>query len=205
MPALPIFCPATRTGKAALPRDKIRINNDACLPSMHFLLEAHEIFASNCDEAKPSGERRAAGEQQLRKVGGVLRLLSYKLISAFLVRLLNRRLDGGANRAAADDLAQRTQLTGVRRGVEVLSAAMRTLAEIDDFVVVMEDFSGVEVNFTGEQHAYHQGAKPVRAAMIVSASQLVAPCSFLVRKQTADKALSAIIISDKWSRSNTPS
>jgi len=30
---------------------------------MNFLLEAREILASNCDEAKPSGDRRAAGKQ----------------------------------------------------------------------------------------------------------------------------------------------
>ena len=47
-PGAPKFCPATQAGKAVIPRDKIRINNDARLPN-HIVssLRLMRIFASN--------------------------------------------------------------------------------------------------------------------------------------------------------------
>jgi len=108
----------------------------------------------------------------LRKVGGISRLLSYKLISAFLVRLLNRRLDGGANRTGANDLAKGAERAEFLRGVQVGSTLVLNLAYPCHFAVVMKDFGRKEVDFTREQHAHNEGAQPKPAPIFPPASQL---------------------------------
>jgi hypothetical protein len=45
VPAPPELPLATPAGKAVMPRDKIRINNDARLPTINLLLETHLYFS----------------------------------------------------------------------------------------------------------------------------------------------------------------
>jgi hypothetical protein len=48
--------------------------------------------------------------------------------------------------------------------MQVRSAVMLTLAQVNDFGVVVEDFGGVQVHHAGQQHADDQGAEPVPIA-----------------------------------------
>jgi hypothetical protein len=126
----------------------------------------------NRNEAKLSGERRGAGKQRWREVGGISRLSSYRLISGFLFRLLNMRLDCGANRAAADDLAKGTERTEFRGGVQVGSTMVLNLADPGNFTMVVKDLGRKEVDFTREQHAHKQGAHPILVPIFSPASHL---------------------------------
>jgi hypothetical protein len=129
-------------------------------------LRLMKIFASNCSEAKLSGERRTAGEPRLRDFEGISRLLTYKLITGLQVLFLKGQLNCGANRAAPHDLAKGAERSAVLRSVEIRSAMVLNLAEPDNFRVVVKKFGGVDVNFAREQHAHDQGAYPVAVPMI---------------------------------------
>ena len=45
------------------------------------------------------------------------------------------------------------------------------LADPRNFLMVVKDFGSEEVDFTGEQHAHHQGAHPVLVPTFLRASQ----------------------------------
>ena len=135
-------------------------------PAYSLLLEAYEIFfASNWDEAKPSGQRRGAGEKGQREVGGISRLSSYRLISGFPVQFLNNRWDSGTNRAATCDLAKGADRADILGGVQVCSTGVLNLADPGNFIMVVKDFGRKKVNFTREQHAHHQGAHPMLVSL----------------------------------------
>ena len=123
-------------------------------------------------EAKVSGERRAAGKKRRCEVGGISYLSGYWEISGFLVWLLNNRLDRGANRTAANDLAKGAEWSGLLGGVQVRSAMVLNLAEPDDFVVVVKDLRRVEVDFTGEQQAHNEGPYPRLVPIFTPTSQI---------------------------------
>src|SRR5208337_5399061 len=131
-----------------------------------------KIFASNRNEAKLSGERRGAGKKRRREVGGILRLSSCRLISRFPVRLLDKRLDRGANRTATNDLAKGAERAEFLGGVQVRSTMVLNLADPGNFAMVVKDFGRKEVDFTREQHAHNQGAHPVPVPTFSPASQL---------------------------------
>ena len=108
----------------------------------------------------------------MREVGGISRLSSYRLKSGFLVRLLNERLDRGANRAVTNDLAKGAERAEFLGGVQVGSTMVLNLADPGNFVMVVKDFGRKEVDFTREQHAHNQGAHPVLVPIFSPASQL---------------------------------
>ena len=97
---------------------------------------------------------------------------SYRLIIRFLDRLLNMRLDCGADRAAANDLAQGAERTEFLGGVQVGSTVVLNLADPGNFVMVVKNFGGEEVDFTRKQHAHHQGVHPVIVPTSSPAPQL---------------------------------
>jgi len=57
--------------------------------------------------------------------------------------------------------------------VEVASAAVRNLADPGDFVMMVKDFSGVEMKLAGEQHAHNQGMHPEPKPVFPPASHFV--------------------------------
>ena len=126
----------------------------------------------NRNEAKLSGERRRAGKERWREVGGISCLSSYRLISGFLFRLLNMRLNCGAHRAAAHDLAKGAERTELLGGVQVGSTLVLNLADPGNLGVVVKNFSSKEVDFSGEQHAHYQGMHPIFVPIFSPASQL---------------------------------
>jgi len=85
----------------------------------------------------------------------------YGPISGFPVRLLNNRLDRGANRAGTNNLAEGAERAEFRGGVQVGSTLVLNLAGPGNFAMVVKDFGRKEVDFTREQHAHDQGAYPV--------------------------------------------
>ena len=99
-----------------------------------------KIFASNRNEAKLSGERRGAGKKRRREVGGILRLSSCRLISRFPVRLLDKRLDRGANRTATNNLAEGAEWSEILSGVQVGSTMVLNLADPGHLGMVVKDF-----------------------------------------------------------------
>jgi hypothetical protein len=76
--------------------------------------------------------------------------LSYGLIIGFLDRLLNKRLNGGTNRAAANDLAKWAERSKFLGGVQVGSTVVLNLADPRNFIMVVEDFGREEVDFARE-------------------------------------------------------
>ena len=123
-------------------------------------------------EAKVSGERRAAGKKRWCEVGGISCLSGYWEISGFLVWLLNNRLDRGANRTAANDLAKGAQRKGYLGGVQVCSTRVLNLAHPCNFVMVVKDFPRIEVDFTDEQQAHNEGPYPRLVPIFAPASQI---------------------------------
>lgn len=101
-----------------------------------------------------------------------MRWSSYRLKSAFQIRLRKHRLDGGANRTVTNDLAKGAERTGFRRGVQVSSTMVFNLADPGVFVMVVKDFSSVEMNLTREQHAHNQGMHPDLLPIFLPASHL---------------------------------
>ena len=77
------------------------------------------------------------------------------MIGEFLVRFLNKQLDGGANRTATNDLAKGAQRDGFLNGVQVCSTMVLNLAHPCNFVMVVKDFPRIEVELTGEQQAHN--------------------------------------------------
>jgi hypothetical protein len=69
-------------------------------------------------------------------------------------------LDRGPNRAVADDLTERTERTDSRSGVQVCSGTVLNLADLGTLVMVVKDFSRIEMKLTREQRAHNQGMHP---------------------------------------------
>ncbi len=127
--------------------------------------------------------------EQWREVGGIICLSSYRLISGFPFRLLNRRLDGGTNRTATNDLAKGAEWSEFLAGVQVSSTMVLNLADSCGFGMVVKDFGGDEVDFTREQYAHNQGVHPVLVPIISPTSQLYGLALSLVWTQPACLAL----------------
>ena len=125
----------------------------------------------NKNEVELSGKRRGAGRKRQCDSGGALRLSGYGLKSGFLIRLVKLRLDCGADRAAANDLAERAERVKIRVGMQVASARVFNLARPGDFSVMVKDFRREKMRFTREQHPNHKGAHPGLMAMISPAFQ----------------------------------
>ena len=94
------------------------------------------------------------------------------MIIAFLLRLLNRRLDRRANRAVTNNLAEGADRAEFRSGVQVRSTMVADLADPGVFVMVVKDFSSVEMNLTREQHAHNQGMHPNLLPIFLPASHV---------------------------------
>ena len=85
---------------------------------------------------------------------------NYRLISGFLIQLLNGRQEGGANRTGSYDLAKGAERAGFLRTVEVGSTLVLNLADRNNFVMMVKDFGRNKLDFTGKQHTDDQGAYP---------------------------------------------
>jgi hypothetical protein len=123
------------------------------------------------DEAKLSGERRGARKKRNRKVGRIADGLSYRLIIGLLDCLLNKRLNRRAYRTATYDLAKRAERSEFLGGVQVGSTTVLNLAHPGNFVMVVKDLGGEEVDFAREQHAHKQGAHPILVPTFSPVSQ----------------------------------
>ena len=87
-------------------------------------------------------------------------MAGYGLISGFLIRLLNNRLDRGANRAITNDLAEGAIRPEPLGGMQERATVIIQLAELGNIGVVVKNFGREEVEFTGKQHAHNQRAHP---------------------------------------------
>ena len=81
-------------------------------------------------------------------------------------------MDRGANRAIANDLTERAERTDFRSGVQVRSSTVLNLADLGIFVMVVKDFSSIEMNLAREQRAYNQGVYPEAEPKFSPASHL---------------------------------
>jgi len=77
-----------------------------------------------------------------------------------LIRLIDQRLDCGLNGTGADDLAKGARGTKLGRGVKIGSTLMLDLAQPGNFIVMMKDFGGDEMNLSRQQHAGNKGVNP---------------------------------------------
>ena len=117
------------------------------------------------------GEWRRTGWQCLRQVAGRAPRSRARLIGGFPLRLLYLGWDGRAHRAIANDLAKGADRSQILRDVQVGSTRVRNLADSGNFRMVVEDFGKEEVEFTGEQHTYHQGIGPIATSMFYGVVQ----------------------------------
>ena len=108
--------------------------------------------------------------KRCREVGRVGRIACHGEQSRLPVRCRNSRLHGWANRTVADNLAQRADGTVYRSRVQVASPSVRSLAHTGDFVMMVKDFSGVEMKLAREQHTHDQGMNPEPESRFSTAS-----------------------------------
>ena len=101
-----------------------------------------------------------------------MRLLSYELKRGFPIYLLNDQAGRGTDRAVANDLAEWAEGGELRASVQVTSALVLNLAEPCSFAMLVKDFGRKKVDFTCEQHAHDQGARPVVVPIFSPASHL---------------------------------
>jgi len=87
--------------------------------------------------------------------------LSYELKRGFPIYLLNDQAGRGTDRAVANDLAEWAEGGKLLASVQVTSALVLNLAEPCSFAMLVKDFGRKKVDFTCEQHAHDQGARPV--------------------------------------------
>ena len=108
-----------------------------------------------------------------REVGRVARIASYGEKSRLPVRCRNNRLHRRANRTVADNLAQRANGTVYPSSVQIATPTVRSFAPPGDFVMMVKDFSSVEMKLAGEQHTDNQGMHPVLEPVFPPASHFV--------------------------------
>jgi hypothetical protein len=68
-------------------------------------------------------------------------------------------------------LAEGAERIQVLRGVQVGSTMVINLANPDYFRVVVKNFGTKEMHFTRQQHAHHQGLRPILVPIFPAASQ----------------------------------
>ena len=131
--------------------------------------------------------------ERCREVGRKSFLSIQGVVSGSPVRPLNVRWDRGANRTAANDLAQGAERGGFLGGAQDYPARALELTEVgNSAAVVVKDFGAKEVDFTGEQHAHYQGAHPVLVPIISPAPQLYTLALTLVWTQPACLAVPVV-------------
>ncbi len=85
---------------------------------------------------------------------------------------MNRRLHRRTDRAVARNLAEGADGAEFRSGVQIRATMVPDLADPGILVVVVDDFNGIEMNLTGEQHAHDQGMHPDRVPVFSPVSHL---------------------------------